>query len=180
MRLRSACPGDGAAIAAIYAPYVESSAVSFETEAPGPAAMRERIEAGGDLYPWLVAAEGDELLGYAYAGAFRARPAYRYAVETSVYVARAAQGRGIGRRLYGALIRTLEAQGFAQAIGAVTLPNPASVRLHESLGFVAAGIYRQIGYKMGAWHDVGLWQRALGPAANPPREPIPFAEIGIR
>ena len=180
MRLRSASSDDAAAIAAIYAPYVTDSAVSFETEAPDAAAMRGRVEAGGDVYPWLVAEEAGELLGYAYASAFRPRPAYRYTVETSVYLAAGAQGRGIGRTLYGALIRTLEAQGFAQAIGAITLPNDASVRLHEALGFARAGVYRQVGYKMDRWHDVGLWQRALAPAANPPREPIPFAKIGIR
>ncbi len=179
MRLRRASPADAAAVAAIYAPYVEGSAVSFETEPPGADLMRERIEAGGELYPWLLA-EGEEVLGYAYASAFRARPAYRYAVETSVYLAAAAHGRGIGKALYEALIRTLEAQGFAQAIGAITLPNAASVRLHESLGFVQAGAYRQVGYKMGRWHDVGLWQRALGPETNPPREPLPFADVGIR
>lgn len=180
MRLRRAVPGDAAAVASIYAPYVSASAVSFETEAPDAAAIRERIEAAGDLYPWLAAEKDGELLGYAYAGSFRARAAYRYAVETSVYLAPAAQGQGIGRTLYGALIRTLEAQGFVQAIGAITLPNAASVGLHEALGFEPAGIYRQVGYKMGSWHDVGLWQRALAPVAIPPAEPIPFSEIGIR
>ena len=180
MRLRRASPEDAAAIAAIYAPYVTASAVSFETEPPDADAMRARIEAGGELYPWLVAEEEGEVLGYAYASAFRARPAYRYVVETSVYLAGGAQGRGIGTALYGALIRTLEAQGFAQAIGAITLPNAPSVRLHEALGFVQAGTYRQVGWKMGAWHDVGLWQRALAPATDPPREPVAFADIGIR
>jgi L-amino acid N-acyltransferase YncA len=179
VRLRRASPGDAAAIASIYAPYVEGSAVSFETAAPDAAAMAERIEAGGDLYPWLLAEDEEALLGYAYASAFRPRPAYRYTVETSVYLAPGAEGRGTGKALYGALIRTLEAQGFAQAIGAITLPNPASVRLHEAVGFVEAGIYRQVGWKMGAWYDVGLWQRALAPAANPPREPKPFLETGI-
>ena len=179
MKLRRATPEDAAALAAIYAPYVTDSVVSFETEPPDAAAMRARIEAGGDLYPWLVAEEDGTLLGYAYASAFRPRPAYRYAVESSVYLEAGVQGRGIGASLYGTLIRTLEAQGFAQAIGAITLPNPASVRLHERLGFVQAGIYRQVGWKMGAWHDVGLWQRTLAPATVPPREPVPFAEIGV-
>ena len=179
MKLRFASGDDAAAIAAIYAPYVEGSAVSFETVAPDAEAMCARIEAGGSLYPWLVAEEGADLLGYAYASAFRPRPAYRYAVETSVYLAPAAQGRGIGRHLYAVLIRILEAQGFVQAIGAITLPNDPSVRLHEAVGFVKAGVYAQVGYKMGEWRDVGLWQRALAPATNPPREPIPFVEVGI-
>lgn len=179
MRLRFASGDDAAAIAAIYAPYVNDSAISFETVAPDAEAMRERIESGGSLYAWLAAEEDGALLGYAYASAFRPRPAYRYAVETSVYLAPVAQGRGLGRILYGELIRILEAQGFVQAIGAITLPNDPSVRLHEAVGFVKAGVYAQVGYKMGEWRDVGLWQRALPPAANPPREPIPFAQIGI-
>jgi phosphinothricin acetyltransferase len=179
VRLRAATPADAAAIAAIYGHYVTGSTVSFETEPPTVAEMRARIEACGDRYPWLVAEE-DALLGYAYATAFRPRLAYRYAVETTVYLAPGAGGRGIGRALYGSLIATLEAQGFAQAIGAVTLPNPASVRLHEKLGFTEAGIYRQVGYKLGCWLDVGLWQRALAPATNPPTEPKPVTEVGLQ
>lgn len=177
MRLRLATPDDAAAIAAIYAPYVSGSIVSFETEPPDEAAMRARIAAGGDFYPWLVAEQEDRLAGYAYACAFRARPAYRFAVETSVYLAPQAQGRGVGAALYERLIGTLEAQGFSQAIAAITLPNPASVRLHEKFGFVRAGTYRSVGWKLGGWHDVGLWQRPLAPPADPPAEPRPFAAV---
>jgi phosphinothricin acetyltransferase len=181
VKLRAARPADAAAIAAIYAPYVTDSIVSFETEPPSGEEMRARIEACGDLYPWLVAEDSDgSILGYAYATAFRPRLAYRYSVETTVYLAAGAGGRGIGHALYGSLIATLVAQGFAQAIGAVTLPNPASVRLHEKLGFTRAGIYRQVGYKMGRWLDVGLWQRVLAPAANPPTEPRAVAEVGLQ
>jgi L-amino acid N-acyltransferase YncA len=172
MRLRAATPDDAAAIAAIYAPYVTASAVSFETEAPDAAAMRARIDSSGDLHPWLVGEEADgTVLGYAYASPFRPRPAYRFAVETSVYLRREACGRGLGERLYAPLLDMLEARGFTQAIAAITLPNDASVRLHERLGFAAAGTYRQVGWKLGAWHDVGLWQRGLAPAATPPAEP---------
>lgn len=179
MRIRAAAPGDAAAIAAIYAPFVTGSAVSFETEPPDEAGMRARIESGGGIHPWLIAEDEDgRAIGYASASAFRPRPAYRYAVETSVYVAQGCEGRGIGRSLYTLLIETLVAQGFAQAIAAITLPNPASVRLHEALGFAPAGIYRQVGYKMGRWHDVGLWQRNLAPAANPPIEPRSLRDIG--
>lgn len=178
MRLRAATPDDAAAIARIYAPYVTESAVSFETAPPDAFQMRARIEAAGDHYPWIVAVDADGgLAAYAYAAAFRARAAYRYAVETSVYVEKAAQKRGLGRQLYEALLQRLEAQGYAQAIASITLPNGASVRLHEALGFAAAGIYRQVGYKMGGWHDVGLWQRALAPATNPPAEPKRLSEI---
>ena len=176
MKLRLATADDAAAIASIYAPYVTDSAVSFETDPPGEAEMRARIEAAGPLYPWLVACEDDRLLGYAYAGAFRARRAYRFTVETTVYLEDSAQGRGIGRTLYSALLPLLEAQGFTQAIAAITLPNDASVSLHEKLGFAQAGIYRDVGYKLGRWRSVGLWQRPLAPLANTPEEPRPFAD----
>lgn len=163
---------DAAAIASIYAPYVTETAVSFETEPPSAAETRGRIEAGADVYPWLVACDEDgAILGYAYAAAFRTRPAYRFTVETTVYLAREARGRGLGRRLYEALLPMLEAQGFTQAIAAITLPNDASVRLHESLGFAQAGIYRDVGYKFGAWHSVGLWQRPLAPVSEQPDAP---------
>lgn len=172
MRLRAATSDDAAAIAEIYAPFVTGSSVSFETEPPDEAAMRARMEAGGGLYPWLVGeAEDGSLVGYAYAARFRERPAYRFTVETSVYLRSGAGGRGLGRRLYEPLLAMLEDQGFTQAIAAITLPNEASVRLHERLGFERAGTYRQVGWKFGAWHDVGLWQRALAKAGTAPGEP---------
>ncbi|HYE29465.1 MAG TPA: GNAT family N-acetyltransferase [Allosphingosinicella sp.] len=174
MRLRSATPDDAAAIADLYASYVTGSAVSFETEAPDAEAMRARIEGTGALYPWIAAEAGDgTLLGYAHAARFRERSAYRFTVETTIYLRPETAGRGLGRRLYAPLIATLEAQGFTQAIAAITLPNPASVALHERLGFGQAGTYLEVGWKLGAWHDVGLWQRALAPAASPPVEPRP-------
>jgi phosphinothricin acetyltransferase len=180
MKLRAATSDDAAAISELYAAYVSASAVSFETQPPGAEAMRARMEAGGGLYPWMAAEDGTgALAGYAYATAFRPRPAYRFAVETSIYLASASQGQGLGTRLYRSLLETLEAQGFAQAIAAITQPNPSSVRLHEKLGFVSAGAYRQVGYKLGGWHDVGLWQRPLAPAANPPADPRPLAEAGM-
>jgi len=174
MKLRAATPDDAAVIADIYAPYVSESAVSFETTPPDPSAIRARMESGGPLYPWIVGeAEDGSLLGYAYAARFRDRPAYRFTVETSVYLRSGAGGQGLGRRLYEPLLAILEAEGFTQAIAAITLPNAASVRLHERLGFVGAGTYRRVGWKLGEWHDVGLWQKALAPAGNPPEEPKP-------
>jgi phosphinothricin acetyltransferase len=175
MRIRAASARDAAAIAEIYRPYVAESYVSFETEPPGTAEIARRMAAGGALYPWL-AAEDDagRLLGYAYASPFRPRAAYRFAVETTVYVRAGAHGRGIGAALYEPLIETLEQQGFTQAIGAISLPNRASVRLHERLGFRHAGTYAQVGWKLGRWHDVGLWQRSLALAAEPPEEPRPY------
>lgn len=180
LTIRAATVADAAAIAAIYAPYVERSIVSFETEAPDVETMRERIEAGGAFYPWLAATdEAGGLIGYAYASAFRPRPAYRYTVETTVYVRQGLHRRGIGGRLYRPLLAMLEAQGFTQAFGAITLPNPASVALHERLGFVRAGTYQKVGWKQGGWWDVGLWQRPLAPATVPPTEPKPWRDVGI-
>jgi len=168
---------DAAAIAAIYAPYVTESGASFEAEPPGMEEMRARIAAGGDLYPWFVAEEDGALLGYAYACAFRARHAYRFTVETTVYVQGGGHGRGVGGALYRALLPLLEAQGFAQAIAAINLPNEASVRLHERAGFVRAGTYENVGYKLDEWRSVGLWQRALAPLSSEPNEPQPFAPL---
>jgi L-amino acid N-acyltransferase YncA len=176
LRLRLATADDAAAIASIYAPYVTGSAISFETDAPDEAEMGARIAAGGDLYPWLVATDRTgELLGYAYACAFRARRAYRFSVEATVYVAQGAHGQGIGRSLYAALLPLLEAQGFTQAIAAISLPNPASIRLHEAVGFEPAGAYRDVGWKLGDWRSVGPWQRSLAPLSEAPEEPRPFA-----
>jgi phosphinothricin acetyltransferase len=180
LSVRAAGAEDGAAIAAIYRPYVEESIVSFETDAPDEHAMRGRIEAGGALYPWLAAVdEAGMVVGYAYASAFRPRPAYRYTVETTVYVRQGLHRRGVGSLLYRPLLAMLEAQGFTQAFGAITLPNPASVALHERLGFARAGTYTTVGWKQGGWWDVGLWQRALAPATVPPAEPRPWREVGI-
>lgn len=178
MKLRAATVEDAAAISEIYAPYVEGSVISFETTPPAPDEMAKRIEAGGGLYPWILAeGEAGLVAGYAYAAAFRVRPAYRFAVEISVYLAPPFQGRGIGNLLYRALLSTLEAQGYTQAIAAIVLPNAPSVRLHEALGFTPCGVYRQVGYKMSGWHDVGLWQRGLAPATNPPAEPRALTDI---
>lgn len=180
--IRAATPADAGAIAAIYAPYVLSGTATFETDAPDARAMRTRMEKGAGYYPWLVATNGEDaggVLGYAYATAFRDRPAYRFVVETTIYVAGAVQGQGAGRLLYDALIDTLRAQGFTQAIAAIALPNEYSIRLHESVGFRRAGIYREVGYKLGRWIDVGYWQCELNESLVPPVEPRPFSETGI-
>jgi len=175
MRVRAATPADAGAIAEIYRPYVEASYISFETEAPDVDEIARRMGSAGVLYPWLAAEdEAGRLAGYAYACAFRPRAAYRFAVETSVYVRHGAHGRGIGAALYAPLLEMLARQGFTQAIAAISLPNPASVALHERFGFRGAGTYEQVGWKLGRWHDVGLWQRPLAAAADPPAEPRPY------
>ena len=180
--IRPARAEDAAAIAAIYAPYVLGGTVSFESEAPDARAMRARMAASDGLYPWIVATNGEDdagVLAYAYATRFRDRPAYRYVVETSIYVAGAMVGQGAGRLLYAALVHTLRAQGFTQAIGVISLPNDGSISLHEAVGFRRAGVYREIGYKQGRWIDVGFWQCALNDSVTPPVEPRPFSETGV-
>ena len=139
------------------------------------------MAAADGLYPWIVATTGEDagVLGFAYATRFRDRPAYRYAVETSVYIADAAQRQGAGRLLYEALIDTLRAQGFAQAIGTITLPNEQSIALHEQVGFRRAGVIREAGYKLGRWIDVGYWQCELAEPASPPADPRRFADVGV-
>jgi L-amino acid N-acyltransferase YncA len=175
MTIRSANPErDSAACAAIYAPHVEASPTSFEAEAPGPEEMAERIERIGATHPWLVAERNGEVAGFAYACEHRSRAAYRWAVDVSVYVGEADRRRGLGKDLYEELLRRLRAQRFRVACAGVTLPNEASVGLHEGLGFVAVGVYRRIGWKQGAWRDVGWWQLDLSPDADdPPQEPLP-------
>ena len=175
--LRSAGPGDAAAITGVYAPHVEHGTVSFETLAPSPATIAERIAAGGGLYPWLVAEEDATLLGYAYASQFSARDAYRWTVETTIYLDAAAQRRGVGRRLYAALLATLSAQGFTQAVGRIALPNPASAALHTALGFRETGVLEWVGWKAGRWVDVGYWQRALAEGSDGPAPPRAFSVI---
>lgn len=179
MRIRAAIADDAAAIAAIYAPYVTGTVVSFETEAPDADEIARRMTDGDGLYPWFVACDPDSgtVLGYAYGAAFRSRPAYRFSVETTVYVADGAQRRGIGTQLYKILLPVLEMQGYAQAIAAITLPNQASVILHERLGFRQAGTYEKVGFKFREWRSVGLWQRALCPLSTRPEEPKQFSAV---
>jgi L-amino acid N-acyltransferase YncA len=173
--IRSAEPArDAAACAAIYASYVLESAVSFEEVAPSAAGMGERIERTSATHPWLVAERAGAVVGYAYASQHRERAAYRWACDVAVYVARDHQRRGVGRALYEALLERLRAQRIHVACAGITLPNDASVRLHEALGFEPVGVYRAIGFKAGAWRDVGWWQLRLLPTDDaPPPEPLP-------
>lgn len=177
MRIRDADgAADAASCAAIYAPFVTDGAVSFEEVAPDAVAMRERIEAYQRRLPWLVAEISGRVAGFAYAAPHRARPGYRWTVEVSVYVASEDRDRGTGRALYGVLLPRLEAQNLRLALAGITLPNPASVAFHEACGFAAVGVYRRVGFKAGAWRDVGWWARELGgDRPDPPAEPIPPA-----
>jgi L-amino acid N-acyltransferase YncA len=175
--IRPAERRDAAAIAAIYAPIVRDTAISFETEPPTPETMAERIKTTQLRHPWLVAANGDEVLGYVYAGEHRQRAAYRWSVDVTAYVVQAARGTGVGRRLYGGLLPILRAQGFRAAFAGIALPNDASVGLHEAVGFQPLGVYRDVGFKLGAWRDVGWWQLRLADDVAPPRDPTPFAQF---
>jgi L-amino acid N-acyltransferase YncA len=164
---------DAAACAAIYAPYVEASAISFEERAPGAEEMAARIERVTVTHPWLVAERDGEVIAYAYACPHRERPAYRWAADVSVYVMGAQHRRGTGRSLYEALFERLRRQSYRVACAGITLPNEGSIVLHERLGFVPVGVYRRIGWKAGAWRDVGWWQLDLAPEAEePPSEPL--------
>ena len=170
--IRLATPGDAASVAAVYRPYVEESAISFEEIAPDAAEMKRRIAGERPGYhPWLVAEEEGRILGYAASAPFRTRAAYRWVVETGIYLAADAGGRGVGHALLEQLLSILERQGYVAAIGAIALPNPASVALHEKLGFTYAGTYRGVGFKSGEWLDVGLWQRDLARRDKVPQEP---------
>ncbi len=159
VEIRSATTADAETIQRIYAPYVLETAISFEEVPPTVDEMAARIASTRRTHPWLVAVDGAKVCGYAYAGAHRERAAYRFSADTTVYIAPEAQRRGIGHRLYAELLRELKRRGVHMAFAGIALPNPGSIALHESMGFAAVGVYREVGFKFGRWHDVGWWQR---------------------
>jgi phosphinothricin acetyltransferase len=170
---------DAGACATIYAPYVAGAATSFEEAPPDADDFAERIDSVSKRHPWLVAERGGAVVGFAYAAPHRARPAYRWSAETSVYVADGHHGDGVGRDLYGALIGLLRDQRMHVLLAGITLPNPASVGLHETLGFSRVGVYERVGYKAGAWRDVSWWQLVLNADdGRPPAEPLPPQPLG--
>lgn len=167
--LRAATADDAEAIAAVYAPYVRDTAISFELAPPSGDEVARRMLTEPRL-PWLVATRGGQVTGYAYASRHRSRAAYRWAVEVSVYLTPNEQGRGTARRLYEGLFTELAALGYVSAYAGITQPNPASTRLHAGLGFTPVGVFRDVGFK-NRWHDVAWWQRSLRPAPEQPQEP---------
>jgi phosphinothricin acetyltransferase len=176
--IRLAANHDAPACREIYAPVVAETAISFEIEIPSVEEMARRIADTLIQYPWLVLEEPEGLLGYAYAGLHRKRPAYQWSVEVSVYVAAAARGRGVGRRLYTVLFDLLRRQGYVSAFAGIALPNDASVGLHEAMGFQPIGIYRNIGFKLGRWVNVGWWHLQLQEPPSRPAPPLPIADLG--
>jgi phosphinothricin acetyltransferase len=169
--IRLARESDAENVAAVYAPYVRETAISFELEPPPPDEMRQRIRTTLAQGCWLVWEQDAAVVGYAYAGRFHARAAYQWTVETTVYVDRDHHRRGVGRGLYTALLGVLRAQGYRSAVGVIALPNAPSVGLHEGLGFRPAGLVHAVGYKHGRWHDIGWWQLALDEQVGSPAAP---------
>ena len=178
--IRLAVARDAAAVAGVYRPFVDSTVISFETEPPDEREMRGRILETLESYPWLVYESDGAVVGYAYATKHRVRAAYRWSVDTAVYIDAAHHRRGIGRGLYASLFAILAQQRYVNACAGITLPNPASVGLHEAAGFQPVGIYRQVGHKLGAWHDVGWWELALRDRPKEPEEPTPFPAMPAR
>lgn len=175
-----ATPEDAGAVVDIYLPYVWDTAVSFETVAPSVQEMRSRMTTTLATLPWLVVADSRGPKGYAYASPHRSRDAYRWCVDVSVYLDTSVQGRGHGRRIYTAPLNVLVARGYIHAYAGITLPNAASVGLHEALGFTPVGVFRDVGFKRQRWWDVGWWHRRLADPSASPREPRPWPELADR
>lgn len=179
-RARLADPDrDGAAVAAIYADAVANTLASFEEVPPAAAEMTRRIEETLRRTPWLVAELDGDVIGYAYAAPHHARSGYRWSVNLSAYVAPAHRRRGVGRGLYLPLLGILRRQGMVNAYAGVTLPNPGSERLHEAIGMRRFAVYRRVGFKFGAWHDVAWYELRLAEPAGRPPEPIMLPELDI-
>ena len=174
--IRVARVEDAAEILAIYAPVVKTTAISFEVDPPSLATMQQRITAILQTHPWLVYEHQEHICGYAYASRHRERAAYQWSADVTVYVHPEWRRRGVGHALYTSLLAVLRLQGFFNAYAGITLPNPASVGVHESVGFRPLGVYREVGYKLGAWHDVGWWSLALRPKVPDPEPPIAFPD----
>lgn len=176
MNIRIATPADAEAVRDIYAPHVATH-TSFEQTAPSTEEIANRITATLQRYPWLVLEDGEAIAGYAYAGTHRARHAYQWSVEASVYVAPTHHRRGVARRLYDALFAALEHQGFINVYAGITLPNDRSVAFHRAMGFEPIGVYRRIGFKNGAWHDVEWSAKRLPAPEGAPPDPRPLPTV---
>lgn len=178
-RIRAATPGDAAAIAAIYAPFVEETPISFEERAPGEEEIVDRITSTLVAYPWLVCERGREVVGYAKAGPLRSMDAYRWTVELTVYVTEDARRSGVATGLYTALLELLDRQGYRSAYAALVVPNPESVAFHERMGFEPVGTFPRVGYTQGSWRDVRWLYRPIEDSGDDskPDEPLAFPDV---
>jgi L-amino acid N-acyltransferase YncA len=173
--LRVAKASDASAIASIFAYYIEHTTVTFHEKPLSPATVLESLTHTLGRFPWLVLEDAGEVVGYAYAGEHVSRAAYRWSVDTSIYVRSGDARRGYGKALYGALLRTLTGLGFVQAYAGITIPNDPSLALHRACGFTPVGTYRGVGFKHGNWHDVVWYERSLQPRPTCPQEPRAFS-----
>ena len=176
-RIRFANANDAPSIQAIYAPFCESTTVSFEVRPPSVEEMAGRIERISPQYPWLVCECDGRLAGYVYACAHRERAAYRWSVDVAVYVGPEHHRRGIARALYTSLLAMLREQGYVNAYAGITLPNAASIGVHEAVGFKRLALFPGVGYKFGEWRDVGWWHRELQPPPADPTDPQPIGVL---
>ncbi len=175
--IRTATPADAGALLAIYAAYIDHTAITFEYEAPPLEEFAGRIRTVLAQLPWLVHEHDGRVTGYAYASKHRDRVAYQWSVETSVYIHPDCHRQGIARALYEALFALLRRQGYYNAYAGITLPNSKSERFHRSMGFAPVGVYQKVGYKLGQWHDVGWYHLTLQPHAEKPVAPLPVGEV---
>lgn len=175
--IRLATIADAAEVQAIYAPYVRDTVISFEAEPPTVDEMRRRMSKVLEKWPWLVCEQDGQIIGYAYASDHHERAAYQWSVDAAVYVRQGFHRSGVGRALYQVLFPLLKLQGFFNAYAGIALPNAGSVGLHESVGFRHLATYQAVGYKMGAWLDVGWWHLLLQEKMTDPSPLIPLKEI---
>ena len=161
IEIRNAQVEDAANLVAIYAPYVEKTAITFETQVPTVEDFENRIKKTMKKFPYLVAIEEGQIVGYAYASTYYARAAYDWTVELSVYIQKEARGKGVGTLLYTALEEELTARGFKNFLACIALPNPASIALHEKRGYEQVAHFKKVGYKFGTWHDIVWLQKSL-------------------
>lgn len=178
MKIRIATQDDRHAIADIYAPIVARTHISFELEPPAPDEMWRRMSTALAHHVGLVAEDSGQIHGYAYAGKYREKPAYRWSTETTIYVRNGSRGKGVGRLLYGSLLRILSAQNYRRAFAGIALPNEGSIALHEAVGFRHIGTNPEAGFKLGHWRDLGWWSFPLNSGDGEPPPPLTLKQLG--
>lgn len=174
MIIRAVAIADAKAVLNIYQPYIETTAITFETSVPSLADFTGRIKSNTEKYPWLVAEAEGAIIGYAYASKHRDREAYQWCVESSVYVLEAYHNKGIAKELYSKLFGILQQHGYVNVYAGVTLPNPKSYSFHTKMGFEPIGVYKNIGYKLGKWHDVAWLVKTINEHTIDPSAPVKY------